>query len=482
MNRDYDVAIIGAGWAGLAAAAHLHRLRPELNIALLEQSTQLGGRARGAPFRPSCPLPGDESIFVDNGQHLLMGAYHKTLGLLTQLMAEGESIDQLFDRYPVSLQSSGGFKLSVPERIRKLPSPLPLAVAWLTAQGVSWSDRFRLAYLMVWLKRRRWLAHQDSDDLPRTVQELLIHTRQSHQLITNLWRPLCLSALNTPVEVASAKVFSAVLRDTLGAKTLASDFLVAKTSLANTLPRLVERALATGQQTIITGFSARYLQPLGDGQSPRFNVVSRNGDHLIARRLIVATPWASAQALLATAQVAIPAADPLEQSPIVTIYLYWRSSIAALGGLAEKPSRVRNKPLMLLDNPALHHWGQWLFDLGSTQGGGHLASVVISGPGQHMELERETLIKHVVAQVNQQAGWIPADDGWAIYEKQATFACTAGLQRPKHGTLAPLKDRAANSGVYLCGDYLDSEYPATLETAVRSGLMAAEKAGADLMT
>jgi uncharacterized protein with NAD-binding domain and iron-sulfur cluster len=55
-----------------------------------------------------------------------------------------------------------------------------------------------------------------------------------------------------------------------------------------------------------------------------------------------------------------------------------------------------------------------------------------------------------------------------LTEKRATFACTPGLARPANATALP--------GLFLAGDYTASEYPATLETAVRSGLAAARLA------
>ena len=111
-------------------------------------------------------------------------------------------------------------------------------------------------------------------------------------------------------------------------------------------------------------------------------------------------------------------------------------------------------------------YSQWLFDRGQLCGQDGLIGVVISASGVHQGLAHDELARAVHAEL---AGNFPGlgEPRWhqVIAEKRATFSCTPGLLRPDNAT--------AIAGLYLAGDYTASEYPATIESAVRSGVRAA---------
>ena len=101
-----------------------------------------------------------------------------------------------------------------------------------------------------------------------------------------------------------------------------------------------------------------------------------------------------------------------------------------------------------------------------------LVAVVISASGPHMALPHDTLARAADAQLRRlRPDWPACVWSKVIAEKRATYACTPGRVRPAAPRLAP--------GLYLCGDYCDAEYPATLEAAVRSGIAAAQALLAD---
>ncbi len=460
MTKPKHVAVIGAGWAGLAAAHELSKRNCQ--ITLLEQSPLLGGRARSATFKPDNPLPGDEALQVDNGQHLLMGAYSETLNLLHALAPSDPLLTKRFDRFPVFLQHSQGFSMQA----NNWPAPLHLARAWFMAKGLHFKDRWALVYLLGYLKMRSWLVNEP--DI--SVSQLLKTCFQPKHLVSILWRPLCLSALNTPPDQASAKVFAAVMRDTLGAAQSASDFLVANVSLGEVIPDAIEQHLLKTANTfshqIHKSFSVSNLQKTTLAATEQWQIQARGKAAIVCDAVVLATPWAITCELLNTAGIATPVADQIDSLPIVTVYLYWRRA---------GPNQ-KQRPLMLADQASSSStvsslepdaFGQWLFDLGPTPGGGRLASVVISGPGAHEQLDRQDLAQSVNQQVAREVGWILADSVWAITEKRATFACTVGLKRPAAVCSEP--------SIQLCGDIYQSEYPATLETAIRSGLAAARR-------
>ena len=123
MNGARRVAVVGAGYAGLAAAIEL--VRAGAAVAIFEANRTPGGRARRVEYR-GAPL--------DNGQHLLLGAYRETLALMREVGVP----DRALLRPPLALHFPGRFSMQAP----RLPAPLHLAVALARAQGLSSEDRW----------------------------------------------------------------------------------------------------------------------------------------------------------------------------------------------------------------------------------------------------------------------------------------------------------------------------------------------------
>ena len=103
------VAVIGGGWAGIAAAVEL--TAAGVDTTLFEAGRVLGGRARSVVI---------DGRTLDNGQHILLGAYRDTLALMRQVGADPE---QLLDRRPLEVVDQAGFQLVLP----KWPAPLNVA-------------------------------------------------------------------------------------------------------------------------------------------------------------------------------------------------------------------------------------------------------------------------------------------------------------------------------------------------------------------
>ena len=121
-------AVIGGGWAGIAAAVELTGSGHP--VTLFEAGRVLGGRARSVSL---------DGRTLDNGQHILLGAYRDTLDLMRRVGADPE---QLFDRRPLQVIDRPGFRLSLP----KLPAPFNLAWGLLSSPGVSWREKIRTAW------------------------------------------------------------------------------------------------------------------------------------------------------------------------------------------------------------------------------------------------------------------------------------------------------------------------------------------------
>ncbi|MCC7646388.1 hydroxysqualene dehydroxylase HpnE [Janthinobacterium sp. EB271-G4-3-1] len=435
-------AVIGAGWAGCAAAMELARAGHAVTV--FEAARTLGGRARRVER---------ENTLLDNGQHILLGAYTETLRLIKLAGQDpGEPILTLplQMRYPAD---SGGMDFIAP----RLPAPLHLAWALLRAKGLLRADKLAL---MRFSTAMRWMGWQLYNDC--TVSELLQRFDQTERLNRLMWYPLCLAALNTPPERASARVFINVLRDSLGAsRRRASDMLIPKADLSSLLPDAAARYVERHGGTVRTGAKVDTLQALSDGCWQ----LDETGTY---DAVIIATSSVQAISLLqglhdARLDEAIGRMQAFTPEAISTCYLQYDASV-----------RLDLPFYALVDAPERQHWGQFVFDRGqldSNQAG--LLAVVISASSAAAEQGHGPLTQAIAAQLAQvlqrpelaQPAWTQL-----ITEKRATFACTPDLARPGNASGVP--------GLLLAGDYTSNDdrtqdYPATIEAAVRSGVAAA---------
>jgi squalene-associated FAD-dependent desaturase len=437
-----NVAVVGGGWAGCAAAVEL--ADAGCAVTVFEAARSLGGRARGVELH---------GRMLDNGQHILLGAYSHTLRLLRRVGIDPKAALlhlPLQMRYP---DASGGMDFIA----ARLPAPLHLAVALLRARGLAAADKMALARFSTSARWMGWQLHADC-----SVSELLERFDQTPRLVQLMWRPLCLAALNTPPERASAKVFLTVLRDSLGAARAASDMLLPRLDLNALFPGAAARFIAQRGAALHCGAKVTALsrdqggwrvdasgQAVGGERSARFDAVVLAVPPPAAAALLEALPLGAIGQQLAA----------FEYQPITTCYLQYGPQL-----------RLAQPFFALLDDPAAGHWGQFVFDrgqLGAGQAG--LLAVVVSASLDAAALDQAALARAIAAQLAAAFGQPGlANPAWSqvISEKRATFACTPGLQR--------LPTASGLDGLVLAGDHTASDYPATLETAVRSGAAAAK--------
>ena len=419
-------AIIGGGYAGMAAAVTLAAQR--IPVTVFESAKQLGGRARGVWHRDTQ---------LDNGQHILLGCYHQTLNLIQQV---GGNIEQDFMRLPLQLTLHNRFELKAP----RLPAPFHLLGGLWTAQGITLAQKLDAVRFILALRRINFRLAQDI-----TVVELL---RAHHQgeLIDLLWEPICISALNTPVQKASAQVLLNVLRDSLNGSRADSDMLLPRMDFSRLFPDRAAEFVKRQGGRIAAGCSVEAIVPQQEGIELR----TAQGTQIFSHVICAASP-ATAARLFHQVPFLTPIAaqiDAMPHQPIYTVYLQY-------------PPQVRlPHPMLGFDRCTT----QWLFDKGQIAGQPGLIAAVISAEGIHQALEHEQLAQKVAGELTERLG-IHEQPLWCqvIAEKRATFSCEVNLSRPAHTT--PL------ANVLLAGDYTQGEFPATLEGAVLSGVKCARE-------
>lgn len=421
MKPGAGVAVIGGGYAGLAAAVEL--AHAGIPVTLFESAKALGGRARRVD---------SHGMVLDNGQHLLLGAYRELLRLMHRVGAE----DGALLRLPLQLEFPGHFSLRAP----RLPAPFHLLYALLNAKGLSVGERLSAARFMLALRHDGFRLPAD---LP--VAALLERHRQSGALRRYLWEPLCLAALNTPLEDASAQVFLNVLRDSFNRRRTDSDMLLPRVDAARLFPEPAARYVERQGGEVRLGLAVRDIVRREGGYVVTTDAGTRQFSHVVCA--VPPQRLAGLTGKLPELAAVTELAGQFRYQPIYSLYLRYPESVALPAPL-----------LGLTDGLA-----QWVFDLGQLGRGKGLLGVVISAAGAHEALPRDELARRIHDELCRAFGALPAPL-WTqiIAEKRATFACAAGLQRPPNRT--PLAD------FYLAGDYTAGDYPATLEGAVRSGI------------
>lgn len=431
-----SIAIVGAGLAGLAAALSL--LGKGHRVTIFEAAPQAGGRARGVPHA---------NTMIDNGQHLCIGAYHATLQLLQEA---GLDADQLFLRLPLALHMHNGKQRMSLVTPAWLPAPLHLLWGLLTARGLTFNSKWRAIRWMLDLKRNAFRLEQDI-----TVATLLEQGLQTEAAIKLLWEPLCLAALNTPIDSASAQVFLNVLKDSFQQRRADSEFLIVKSDLSSALiDPLLEKIKALGGQVLLRT-PVHSLQYEASKHKNQLCVLETAQGQQYFHDVILAT--GPHQLKTVASEIDIPAFD---YQPITTLYLQY------------PPETKLPYPVIGLCQGV----AQWVFDRGQCCNQPGLLALVISA---HRALpgDKAAFIQLCISELNQalsaygmQLGTEPA---WTqiITEKRATFSCLPNLQRPQNKTSQP--------HIYLAGDYTAGPYPATIEGAVRSGVAAADLILAD---
>jgi len=449
----YDAAIIGAGFAGLSAAVRL--ARRGARVIVLEARSRLGGRATAFHDRETGEL-------VDNGQHVLLGCYTATFEFLREIGAEQNVSRQLQLRATMIDADGVRSRLECP----RLPAPLHLLAGVCEWDALSWRDRVALLRmstpLRLAVKQARAAARASHGVSPagriaaspgETVENWLIRNGQTPRLREMLWEPLALAALNQPPAGAAAPVFARVLAEMFGGDADASAIVLPAKPLHLMYAEPARSFIERCGGAVRTGVSARlHREPSGA------IAVLAGEDVIEPTSVISAVPWFAIGELFdqpprELAEILQRARD-MASCPIVTVNLWF-------------DRRVIDEPFVGLPGRVM----QWVFDKRTVFGGNasHL-SLVSSGAEEIVRKSNDELI--AIAREELIRSLPAARDAHlmrstVVREPRATFSLAPGQPR-RPGTATPLDT------FVLAGDWVDTGLPATIESAVRSGHLAAD--------
>ena len=447
---------MGGGFAGLAAAIALAERRH--HVLLLERRGVLGGRATSYPDAVS----GED---VDNGTHLMIGAYTATLDLVRRagardllLVQDDLRIDYLDDRGPTSL------------RCPPVAAPLHL-LAGLVSLRAPWSVRWaalRLALSVRFGRPPRGL----------TLAEYFRRTGQGPAARRLLWDPLATAILNETPERAAAVLFHRVFREAFLADRRASRLVFLRRGYGELHRRLAAYLEARGGEVRRRALAVEVEVADGRVAGVRFTQRASTRDEIRegrapvqhrtdAEAVVAAVPWHAVGTLVPPP---FREAEPfsglarLRGSPIVSVEL-WLDRV------------VVDRPMVGLRDSEV----EWVFDKGRLYGREgapqHLAFIAsaayrsVPRPNAELVAAAESALRRYFPPMASAA----VVRSLVIREADATFASDPEAEALRPGPGTPIH------GLFLAGDWTDTGLPATIEGAVRSGRRAAacaEEAGA----
>jgi len=419
------VIVIGGGFAGLTAAAYL--VKNKFKVTLLESSPKLGGRAYSF-------FDKDTNTQVDNGQHILMGCYHETLKFLKLIGAIDNFAFQ--NRMEVNFVKAG-FQV-FPLKSARLFYPLNLILGLLRYKALEPKDR--LSLLKVFLKLPFYSTNKFSE---MNIKEWLEFENQSMTIQDALWKILAVGALNTNLEKASAKIFIDILKQIFLGGNKASTIVLPKFGLSESYCKNAEVFIKNNGGHV---YLSESVENIFIKESRVLYVKTSKQDYSDFDFVICAVPSFALNRLLSDEnKINIP---EFSFSSILNIQIWLKKNVFPEGFFG-------------LINSPLH----WVFNKGT-----HL-NIVISDANELVNKSDEELIELVKVEMQKFFLLDPGliSDYKIIKEKRATFIPSNDVinKRPKQKT--------GNENLILAGDWVDTGLPSTIESAVKSGRVAAEQ-------
>ena len=442
-----DVAVIGGGLAGIAAALECRDINSTARIAIFESRKRLGGRA-GSFIDPKT------GAWVDNCQHVGLGCCDALVRFVGRLGAA----DAFRRSKSLKFRTPDG-RTSAISAMPILPAPLHLGLAFARLHFLSLRDKALLAFGLMKLA-----ATPPARLRGRSVAEWLKSNRQTARTIARFWEPVLVSALNDSLERLDVAGARQVFVESFFLRRDGFHLLVPAMPLGELFDETAGRALMKSHIESAENMACRLIEVAGDGS---FRLYFRDGSVRIAQNVILAVPWTVAADLLYSTgrselNPVTRAAEALKPSPITGIHLVL-------------DRRVCDEPeLALLDTTA-----QWVFDHTEADRrqsgafvpeGGQSLHVVVSASHALAREGRERISELIIGDLKTTfpaMGEANVISSWVVTEHAATFSPAPGTDEIRPGAITPVP------GLYLAGDWTSTGWPATMEGAIRSGVSAA---------
>lgn len=445
-SQFWDLIIVGAGLAGIAAALEARRLKPDWKILVIESRRRLGGRAGSF----ADPRTGH---WVDNCQHVGLGCCHELQKFVRIL-----GFPEAFRRVETLEFLTPDGRVDQIKATSFLPRPFHLIPSFLKLKFLGLWDKLTLGLgviLLVVLPRRVLAGY-----VVKTWLSIFLQTERS---IKRFWEPVLISALNDSLDRLDATLAQKVFRESFFQARDGFHLLVPRVPLGilfdeHVRDRFRDQNIEIRDSTNCTGIGIR---------NGVHELNLRSGEKLAARQIILATPWQVTSRLLSVSEIdALKAiaqrSASLVSSPITGIHLVFDRKVVPYTELA------------LLDTTI-----QWVFDHTEADLSQHDSMVPDHGQSLHLvvsashglsALNRDEILAIAMQELKSA---FPAVchakllSSWVVTEHAATFSPQPGLERIRPNQATGIR------GFAIAGDWTNTGWPSTMEGAIISGNLAA---------
>ena len=444
MGREIDVIVVGSGAAGLAAAAALAGAGKR--VMVLERKPYVGGRA----YSYEHPALGE----VVDSQHVLLGCCTNLIGLSEQ----AGSADKIrwYDKQTF-LEPNGK---SSTIATSNLPAPLHFAPSFVEMSMLGWKDKLGMALGL--MEFFRGYPAEDNE----SVEDWLKRTRQTERSIRHFWNPIVTATLNDTVAHCSMRYAGKVFHE-LFLKSSTGGRLGIPTVPLSEFYAAIARLIEARGGTVQLRASVEAITQQDDG---RWRVSVADRDY-VADSVVLALPFEQTQKLLPAirlnehyAGLASNTRDELElklaqqtHSSYTSVLLWFDREITDLDHA------------WLLDTTI-----EWFFNKSRIRKyapeKGSYVELVIPSSGAQLSQTREEILSSALRELQMffpEVKRAKLVKSGVLKEARATFSVVPGLDRFRPGA------KTGWPGFFLAGDWTATEWPSTMESAVRSGRLAA---------
>jgi squalene-associated FAD-dependent desaturase len=430
--------VVGGGLAGMAAATAL--AGDGARVTLLERRPEIGGRVY------SYPHPALEET-VDS-QHVVLGCCTNLLDLCAR-SGSSEAI-RWYDEL-VFLEPGGRRSVMKPGL---LPAPAHQTMSFLRAPMLSLKDKVGIASgLMGFL---RGYPGDDAESFATWIKR----TGQTDRAIRHFWEPVVVGALNDGFENCSTKYAGKVFHESFLRSPEGGRLGIPAVPLSEFLGPVAGFARASGV-LVKQKSGVERIEQTADG---RWHVVTED-EEFDADSVVLAVNFKESKRLMEQLPAAAMDRGHFISAPITTIHLWYDHDVTDVDHAVLLDTRIQ----WVFAKSRIRRW--------EAERGSYL-ELVISASWPELGMGRQEILESALRELElffpKVKNAILRKSG-VLKEARATFSVTPGLDRfrPKQTTQWP--------GLYVAGDWTATEWPSTMEGAVRSGRMAAGAVGGDRM-
>ena len=444
-SPEKTVAVIGGGVAGMSAACALSEAG--WRVRLVERRGYLGGRAS------SYLHPGVNEV-IDNCQHVLFGCCTNLIGFYRRI----DALERIHWSSGMTMIEPGSGRRSPlgPSTLGPLglPAPLHALPKMVVAKAFTRADKLALA------RAFRELLKPIPPDTTENLASWLKRHGQTPGAIERFWRLVLASALNADLDSIAVPYAAKVVRELFMNSAEAGRMGVSTVPLSELYAGAAGFLRGRGSEVVL---NANVESAEWDERTEQWVLATRDGT-VYADFLVLALPFEAMAKLLPKmppAEGVVALAAQIEQHehwPICSVHLWFDREITDL------------EHAILLDRE-LH----WMYNKGRLQPWrktrGSYLELLVSASRSFASLTREQAIEKALSELVEffpEAAQAKLEKAAVVKEVRATFGVPPGIDAARPNATSPWPN------CFLAGDWTATGWPSTMESAARSGHLAAE--------